>query len=87
VEKQRLFIHCRLLVVQPLSSVTDGTSYGTGVVTLNATGSVTGYNWYAAATGGSPLNTCHLQVTGIHYHHYLLLSNPLCSGLIVYVNP
>lgn len=41
-----------------ITAVTDGISCGPGVVTLNAAGSAgtTGFNWYAAATGGSPLN-------------------------------
>lgn len=41
-----------------ITAVTDGISCGPGIVNLQATGSagVTGYNWYATLTGGTPLN-------------------------------
>src|SRR6185437_6338182 len=38
-------------------AVTNGSTCGTGTVTLSASGSPTTYNWYAASSGGSSLVT------------------------------
>jgi gliding motility-associated-like protein len=42
----------------------DSSRCGTGTVTLAAYGSGLGYNWYSAATGGSPVNSTSSWTTG-----------------------